>query len=835
MKAADIITPEPLLAPIANEGLRNTLPDNATGTNYASIAEGFPEITMKAPKDGGLPPWGQDFNGMFYLMSSQTCFLQNGGLITFDQAVSDKIDGYPQGAILDYVTPENTYVKVKSLIDDNTYNFVTTPSYIDGEHWEEVTLAATTSWGDITGSISSQTDLSNILDNKTNTDLSNLTSVGIDKINQSKALETGAVSSDADVYADIQKYAKFEVVGSPNITDDGIASGFTPQNYLKFTIPAFANDYNNFTVKLRVKPGDTRSGSLWLLNGRILTGETVDEFSIYQIANSYNITYYSNNAYSWSSVPLTEKTWVNIHIKTEQEKTTVTYTDDSGSILKISEADTAFNFSKGIMTVYLGVNSYINTIFTGTIDLKSIAVWADGVPVFSGNKTGIDVIKPDNYEVVGTPTITDDGIVSNITSGVSITSPQTYSQVSDFTIVSPGITVNSIINNQSIPFCYLGSNVYLSYGEQQWAWMLFYVNNNSVKTIEQNRIPNLTLEFNKKYVFKLQQSYDGTKYTRTLQVYSSEDLSNPIGEYSYESLYPIYEESNGYNIRIINSNNNIDAEFDLNTCKFYQNGDLAYQPCLKIPYTESKTGSKIVDAAYRDRVQDVYEQYGSAPYYTIDEENQNFTLPMGEIYGMMITKTGDETISGLKTFNNSIIAHNSPGYTDRGVRYFSNQGTINWCQITQAWQVINGEEFKAETLLKVSPEGKPLFVFPKCTEKATTTSSASIENVAVVVQNYVNGKSWYRVWSDGWIEQGGRVQLTSQNTTGSVVSFLKAFQNTNYSVNAMVERYTSSDVGRTDDTTVLIQGLATNNMKLMLWDADNNNYQTYVRWRACGY
>lgn len=168
MKAADIITPEPLLAPIANQGLRNTLPDNATGTNYASIEEGFPEITMKAPKDGGLPPWGQDFNGMFYLMSSQTCFLQNGGLITFDQAVSDKIDGYPQGAILDYVTAENTYVKVKSLIDDNTYNFVTTPSYIDGEHWEEVTLAATTSWGDITGNIENQTDLQTVLNNQLN-------------------------------------------------------------------------------------------------------------------------------------------------------------------------------------------------------------------------------------------------------------------------------------------------------------------------------------------------------------------------------------------------------------------------------------------------------------------------------------------------------------------------------------------------------------------------------------------------------------------------------------------------------------------------------------------
>ena len=63
------------------------------------------------------------------------------------------------------------------------------------------------------------------------------------------------------------------------------------------------------------------------------------------------------------------------------------------------------------------------------------------------------------------------------------------------------------------------------------------------------------------------------------------------------------------------------------------NGSLVFTTI--IPYTLSKTGSKIVDVAYRDKVIDLYEQEGQAEYYTIDEENQNFTLPMGEIYGMI--------------------------------------------------------------------------------------------------------------------------------------------------------------------------------------------------------
>lgn len=76
---------------------------------------------------------------------------------------------------------------------------------------------------------------------------------------------------------------------------------------------------------------------------------------------------------------------------------------------------------------------------------------------------------------------------------------------------------------------------------------------------------------------------------------------------------------------------------------------------VEIPYILSKTGSKIADVAYRDKVQELYTQNGYAPYYTIDEANQNFTLPMGEIYGMInqvntnaddkVSKTGD-TMTG---------------------------------------------------------------------------------------------------------------------------------------------------------------------------------------------
>lgn len=56
---------------------------------------------------------------------------------------------------------------------------------------------------------------------------------------------------------------------------------------------------------------------------------------------------------------------------------------------------------------------------------------------------------------------------------------------------------------------------------------------------------------------------------------------------------------------------------------------------VSIPYTLSKTGSKIVDSAYRTQVASVYNEFGYANYYTLDEDNGNFTLPQGELYGLI--------------------------------------------------------------------------------------------------------------------------------------------------------------------------------------------------------
>lgn len=112
-----------------------------------------------------------------------------------------------------------------------------------------------------------------------------------------------------------------------------------------------------------------------------------------------------------------------------------------------------------------------------------------------------------------------------------------------------------------------------------------------------------------------------------------------------------------------------------------------------------------------------------------------------------------------------------------------------------------------------------------CTTKGTTASSASSTEPAVVVKNYKNGYSWYRVWSDGWIEQGG------QNTTDSAeatITLLYKFTATNYYVNLqMVNQRSGSQQNITPYSKTVSNFKRTCN--------GGTEYKNPIAWYACGY
>lgn len=131
-------TPQVLPMTFCNQGDKNTIPAAPTGTQKASLSEGFPPITSVPTEQGGIPPERADFNGAMNLNSQFYFAFQNGWLPTFNQAVSDAIGGYALNAILWLFSPENNLVRpLRSLIGNNTYNFNTDRSYI-GKYWAEL-------------------------------------------------------------------------------------------------------------------------------------------------------------------------------------------------------------------------------------------------------------------------------------------------------------------------------------------------------------------------------------------------------------------------------------------------------------------------------------------------------------------------------------------------------------------------------------------------------------------------------------------------------------------------------------------------------------------------
>lgn len=468
-----------------------------------------------------------------------------------------------------------------------------------------------------------------------NIDLSNLSDIGLDKINQSKALETGNVSSDKEVYADVLKYAhstfdksKFEIVGSPVLTDDGIASGFQPHNATRITLNDTFNVANknfNFTFggKLNGLPDQDLSANAPLLDIR----DSVNNkwILIFQLKNG-NIQM-TNSHYGGESVysPAITPDDLNGDFKAEL------IVNDENIILNFyqngDKKTIQFAYPNKLENVKIRLAYGLENAFPGSYDLKKCSLTIAGIPTFSGNTTGIDTIKPDDYTVVGTPTISADGIASGFGISNYIKSLKTISLgENDFSIIVGFTTPAEDLTNA--PQVLLGSNLRTIYCVSEYGYPQFAIGTggtNWAYILKGSQLLKPSTQYKMKFNRRSNLltgyiSENNQPYTQFATANITEQLSVPdfmpfIGMYGVTITSPFL----GF--------------IDLNSIAYESNGSLIYQPCLKIPYTLSKTGSKIVDVAYRDRVQDMYEQLGHAPYYTLDEENQDFTLPMGELYG----------------------------------------------------------------------------------------------------------------------------------------------------------------------------------------------------------
>lgn len=137
------------------------------------------------------------------------------------------------------------------------------------------------------------------------------------------------------------------------------------------------------------------------------------------------------------------------------------------------------------------------------------------------------------------------------------------------------------------------------------------------------------------------------------------------------------------------------------------------------------------------------------------------------------------------------------------------------------------ETFRLPISVNNSVQGYLYFYVGETVQNANLINAGRIEEkiagLITVVETYQNGTSWYRVYSDGWCEQGG----ANNSTTAVTVTFLKPYKDTNYCI--LCQRGASA----TNATTTQPAQYSCYNLTPTGFTTFATH--TYSRWQASGY
>ncbi len=223
----------------------------------------------------------------------------------------------------------------------------------------------------------------------------------------------------------------------------------------------------------------------------------------------------------------------------------------------------------------------------------------------------------------------------------------------------------------------------------------------------------------------------------------------------------------------------------------YQDNAPVQQEAIQYPYViVVNTGVEEAERPINNyQVNNVYS-YGMSQYYKGDMTNLSWLKSAGQwnsgtVYAGMYNWLVEQVNAGKSGFVASTAT-----YTDYDF-------VINTTDQTFRLPLLNGQEgiFADKTV----PSGYSLYYYV-----GDTLQNASLINVARIeekltdvnaasrgylVESYHNGTEWYRVYSDGWIEQGGEFTQSSPFT----LTFPKAFTTTSYVISLNASDTTPDD------------------------------------------
>ena len=453
--------------------------------------------------------------------------------------------------------------------------------------------------------------------------------------------DKGELLTDAQGLADVKDYAhstfdasKFTKVGSPIVTDDGVMTKTSSgQGY---NIVSNFNSTQKYIVKTRYYFNSSiSSGMEYMFEYR--------EYGLIDIGINGGLIVDWHTPYGGSIVYSNTGLRPNVDdildIEFENNGTNIIIRYYLNGELSFTRTLNSSDYSASGQNIT--IRNYFAWESSGKVryDLKYTSVTVDGVPFFSGNKTGVDTVKADDYTNIDL-TISDNGFITGSSAYpcYALTPTINLGDFSNWEIRFPVYFKNN--NQYYVPIeCYPNNSNSIRYYRTNDNKIQFAVGN-GLNTWYKLETVSSPFALNTLYWLKL--GFTGTQYYTSYSL-SQNGVYTDIIRFDETQKVPNCQISLSYN----NATGQSLCDWDyLNIFQVWGNGNLVYQPCLKIPYTESKTGSKVVDAVYRSRVNDMASQFGYAPYYTLSDTD--FTLPQGEVYGLI------EKVSNRPDYSSSI-------------------------------------------------------------------------------------------------------------------------------------------------------------------------------------
>lgn len=225
-------------------------------------------------------------------------------------------------------------------------------------------------------------------------------------------------------------------------------------------------------------------------------------------------------------------------------------------------------------------------------------------------------------------------------------------------------------------------------------------------------------------------------------------------------------------------------------------------------------GHKFYNIANKSAIDSFFNTKGSAWFYGVDTENERIFLPRNNYFDQATGDTsevglsveaglpnilGDGLMGGYTSYlepdTNNLGAfyekrlnntHGNSG-TSRAVQYgfdasrsssiYGNSGTVQPNAVKKLLYICVGNTTNYKGVTDVVNQGMEILEQVNQGIESRVALDGSNAQFPFISETYVNGTSWYRIYSDGWCEQGGRV---SSGSGASTVTLLKSYVNTNY-------------------------------------------------------